>query len=122
VTAIVEETVTVTIATATEIKIGTVTGITVTKTVENLEVARTVMTDRGAETDPLRGGVAAGVETHLPTDDAVNVQHPQGQADVAVSRTTPIASIPWTAGTRAEIAAVPEICPKRTSSSKSTVM
>lgn len=97
-----EETVTATIAIATETKIGTVTGITVIKIVENLEVATTGT--RGVETDLPRGGEAAGVGS-LPTDDAVNVQRPRGRADVAETQTTPIALIPWSAENRAEIAA-----------------
>jgi len=105
VTAIVEETVTAIIAIATEIKTVTVTGIIVIKIVENLEVATTGKRGRGVETDLPKGGVAAGVI--LPRDAAVNVQHPQGEAGVAIAaiRTKPIALIPSTAETRAEIAA-----------------
>merc|ERR1719461_1273621 len=109
-TAVQTATATIVTVTVTEIAAGTVAGITGIP-----EAARTGMRDRGAETDLPKGAEAAGVDC-LPRDDAANIQRRPGRADVAGSRTTPIALTPWTAGeTRVETVVEPGACPRRTS-------
>lgn len=116
-TAVQTATATIVTVTVTEIAGETETGtaIAIATKIVNPEAARTGMRDRGAETDLPKGAEAAGVDC-LPRDDAANIQRRPGLADVAGSRTTPIALTPWTAGeTRVETVVEPGACPRRTS-------